>query len=124
MGFISKAVAVALLGATVTPALGSSAPEDLLACGGAIDGPLLVVMRDESLCEWPFDVESMRIGCDAWGPRSGELYFSSEKGAFGLNGSGKSKFGDPRPIWLDATGWAGGKVSVQPWIDAALGLCE
>lgn len=120
-GFTFSLLAIAL---SAIPGSAQAAGEQILACGGRLENGKLIVARVESLCEWPFEVESMEIGCDAWGPRSGELYFSSEHGKFGLNGSGKTRFGDPRPIWLDAQDWAGGKVSVQPWIDAALDLCQ
>lgn len=104
--------------------VGSDATGDSELCGGRIADNHVFVLRAESVCQWPFDVDSMQIGCDGWGPEAGELYFVSELGRFGLNGSGKARFGDPRAIWLDSDRASGGKVSVQPWINVGLGLCH
>ena len=89
----------------------SSQETDVLQCGGRLEGDTLVIDRAEATCPWPFEVERMEIRCNAFGPRSGEVYFSSERGVFALNGNAKATFDDPRPLWLDAPN--GGKINVS-----------
>ncbi len=120
--FAHMVAVLAFVGAT-PPTYGNAAPEQVLACGGVLKGITVVVNRDQAKCDWPFDVQEMQIRCNGISSGMGAVYFTSEKGAFGLNGKGKQTFKDPRPIWLDIDPLGMGKIDLSPWIQVGLKLC-
>ncbi|SCX21035.1 hypothetical protein DSM25558_2831 [Agrobacterium sp. DSM 25558] len=111
-------------GMAATPSTYANANSDeVLACGGVVEGKTLVVNRSDAKCKWPFDVQKMQIRCNGTALKMGAVYFASEKGAFALNGKAKQTFEDPRPIWLDTDQPGMGKTDVGPWIQVGLQLC-
>ena len=119
---VTAAVVIALAAATQSVHAQADA-DNVLACGGALEGRTLSVTRSEAKCKWPFKVSKMQIRCNGTGPKVGQVYFVSEQGAFALNGSAKKSFTDARPIWLDIGEPGLGKIDIGPWIKVGLNLC-
>lgn len=98
-----------------------------------MDGRELVVTEAEATCPWAFTVSEIRLACSNNGAGVGAIAqrqatATSNAQTYALNGTARRSHPPLDPIWLPNAELrmpgAVIRVNLNPWINAALALCD